>query len=163
MIDLKIYVHVRGLVGHRFCVERGPANQTWYDGGRGVGIQNAQIDGGLLASAAQSLATMALNIAVMSASAVRKKAAILRPDCLLSLTLVTHTPHSPPVHSQFDTGCHCISLFLERAAAGPTVLHRRRSPTDIVRQPVGTGSGQIRRSIAPNSRRVRWLSASKSQ
>ena len=33
----------------------------------------------------------------------------------------------------------------------------------VARQPVGTGSAQIRRSIAPNSRRVKWLSASRSQ
>ena len=31
------------------------------------------------------------------------------------------------------------------------------------RQPVGTGRAQIRRSIDPNRRRVRWLSASNSQ
>ena len=33
----------------------------------------------------------------------------------------------------------------------------------LARQPVGTGSAQIRWSIDPNSRRVRWLSASRSQ
>ena len=31
------------------------------------------------------------------------------------------------------------------------------------RQPVGTGKAQIRWSIDPNRRRVRWLSASRSQ
>ena len=38
-----------------------------------------------------------------------------------------------------------------------------RSPATHVGQPVGTGSAQIRWSIAPNSRRVRWLSARRSQ
>ena len=40
---------------------------------------------------------------------------------------------------------------------------RPRSRDAIGRQPAGTGSAQIRWSIAPNSRRVRWLSASRSQ
>jgi hypothetical protein len=44
-----------------------------------------------------------------------------------------------------------------------TFLRPRRSPHAIDRQPVGTGNAQIRWSIDPNSRRVRWLSASISQ
>src|SRR5215472_10382241 len=44
----------------------------------------------------------------------------------------------------------CLSLFSPAASLD-------------ARQPVGTGSAQIRRSIVPKRRRVRWLSASNSQ
>ena len=59
-------------------------------------------------------------------------------------------------------------------ARAPRTFRRHRSPLVssfcqagvlalAARQPAGTGSAQIRCSIAPNRRRVRWLSASNSQ
>ena len=56
-----------------------------------------------------------------------------------------------PVHCS-DTSPVLLPLFASR-----------RSPAASAHQPVGTGSAQIRRSIAPNRRSVRWLSASRSQ
>ena len=50
---------------------------------------------------------------------------------------------------------HRSSLVSSLCQAGVLAL--------AARQPAGTGSAQIRWSIAPNRRRVRWLSASSSQ
>ena len=70
-----------------------------------------------------------------------------------------------------SAGCARRSRRANRRGSGTFLRHlphiapcRRPRPRDAIgRQPAGTGSAQIRWSIAPNSRRVRWLSASRSQ
>ena len=73
--------------------------------------------------------------------------------------------------SKPSAGCARRSRRANRRGSGTFLRHlphiapcrRPRSRDAIGRQPAGTGSAQIRWSIAPNSRRVRWLSASRSQ
>ena len=73
--------------------------------------------------------------------------------------------------SKPSAGCARRSRRANRGGSGTFLRHlphvapcrRPRSRDAIGRQPAGTGSAQIRWSIAPNSRRVRWLSASRSQ
>ena len=73
--------------------------------------------------------------------------------------------------SKPSAGCARRSRRANRRGSGTFLRHlphiapcRRPRPRDAIgRQPAGTGSAQIRWSIAPNSRRVRWLSASRSQ
>ena len=57
------------------------------------------------------------------------------------------------VLGHFSDTSPCLCSILRQTCSGVPSAH----------QPIVTGSAQIRWSIAPNRRRVRWLSASNSQ
>jgi len=79
-----------------------------------------------------------------------------------------HTPvsagepgSSPWTASRFYIGSLGNGFFTHWSLASCFLRHGLRNPT--IRYPGGTGKAMIFRSKPANSRRVRWLSASKSQ
>ena len=77
------------------------------------------------------------------------------------------TPDRSPYCTKFRTRTAEISPFAAHFATPflPRIRCRQIFAADLttILYPVGTCSNAIRPSIAPNRRRVRWLSASKSQ
>ena len=69
----------------------------------------------------------------------------------------------PASHTHAATSTPSSEAFLEDHSTLEASLRPVASFALAAPQPVGTGRAQIRWSIVPNRRRVRWLSAKKSQ